>query len=126
MVRWAALLGPRDRYWYENGYWWAKKFFRQIAAEVLPQSIVMRKRATYEPPIVDWLTEPVFGPGTLERFASSSFWNAGLLRRSLRADLIKRVRKLPDSYYVDRQWLEEFWAVLTLAAWFDRYIARIR
>jgi asparagine synthase (glutamine-hydrolysing) len=126
LVRWGALLGPRDRYWRENGYWWAKKFFRQIAAEVLPNSIVMRRRATYEPPIVEWLTEPLFGPGTLERFASSSFWNFGLLRRSLRADLIKRVRNLPDSYYTDRQWLEEFWSILTLAAWFDRYIARVR
>ena len=126
LASWAALLGPSDRYWYENGYWWAKKFFRQIAAEVLPDSIVMRRRATYEPPIVEWLTEPLFGPRALERFASSSFWNLGLVRRSLRTDLIKRVRKLPNSYYTDRQWLEEFWAVLTLAAWFDRYIARVR
>ena len=59
-------------------------------------------------------------------FASSSFWKYRSAATSLRSDLVERVRKLQDSYYTDRQWLEEFWSVLTLAAWFDRYIARIR
>ena len=86
----------------------------------------MRRRATYEPPIVDWFQESSFGPPVLDRFASTTLWEAGFLRRRLRDDLIKLVRKLPESYYTKRQWLEEFWAVLTLGAWYDRYIARIR
>jgi asparagine synthetase B (glutamine-hydrolysing) len=126
LVNWASLLEPADRYWYENGNWWAKKFFREIAAELLPQSIVMRRRATYEPPIVDWLQEPSFGPPVLEQFASTSLWDARFLRRALRDELIKLVRKLPDSYYTERQWLEEFWVILTLGSWYDRYIARVR
>ena len=124
LVSYAALLRPSERYWYENGAWWAKKFFRQIAAELLPESIVMRRRATYEPPIVEWLQEPQFGPATVDRFASSSLWNIGFLRRTLKDDLVKLVRRLPGSYHTNRLWLEEFWAVLTLAAWYDRYIAR--
>ena len=126
LVSWASLLEPAERYWYENENWWAKKFFRGLAAELLPQSIVMRRRATYEPPIVDWFQESSFGPPVLDRFASTTLWDAGFLRRRLRDDLIKLVRKLPESYYTKRQWLEEFWAVLTLGAWYDRYIARIR
>ena len=126
LVSWASLLEPAERYWYENENWWAKKFFRGLAAELLPQSIVMRRRATYEPPIVDWFQESSFGPPVLDRFASTTLWEAGFLRRRLRDDLIKLVRKLPESYYTKRQWLEEFWAVLTLGAWYDRYIARIR
>lgn len=126
LVTWASFLGPSDRYWHEHGHWWAKKLYREVAATLLPQAIVMRRRATYDSPIAEWLGEPVFGPATLERFASSRFWQVGLLRRPLRDDLVKRVRKLPESLHRGRAWLEEFWIVLTLAAWFDRYIERIR
>ena len=70
--------------------------------------------------------EPSFGPPVLEQFASTSLWNARFLRPALRDKLIKLVRKLPDSYYTERQWLEEFWVILTLGSWYDRYIARVR
>ena len=125
LVNWASLLGPSDRYWYEHGYWWAKKLYREVAATLLPQAIVMRRRATYDAPIAEWLGEPEFGPATLDRFASSRFWQVGLLRRSLRDELLKRARKPLANSHSGRKWLDEFWIVLTLSAWFDRFIEGI-
>jgi asparagine synthase (glutamine-hydrolysing) len=123
LLSWASSIGPADRYWYENGNWWAKKLYREIASKLLPQTIVMRRRATYDSPIAEWLCEPVFGPPTLERFARSRFWQAGFLRPSLKDDLLIRAKNLPGSLRRSRRtWLEEFWAVLTLSAWFDRFV----
>lgn len=123
LLGWASFIGPADRYWYENGHWWAKKLYREIASKLLPQTVVMRRRATYDAPIAEWLCEPVFGPPTLERFAKSRFWQVGFLRPSLKADLLSRAKNLPGSLHRSRRtWLEEFWAVLTLSAWFDRFV----
>lgn len=127
LLGWASFIDPADRYWYENGHWWAKKLYREIASKLLPQTVVMRRRATYDAPIAEWLCEPVFGPPTLDRFAKSRFWQIGFLRPSLKADLLSRAKNLPDSLRRSRRtWLEEFWAVLTLSAWFDHFVERRR
>jgi asparagine synthase (glutamine-hydrolysing) len=123
VVSWGSYIGPSDRYWHENGYWWAKKLLREVAAKLIPPPIVMRRRATYDAAVADWLCEPEFGPATLERFASSRFWQVGLLRPSLKTDLLERAKRLPASLdRTDRRWLDEFWVVLTLSAWHDRFI----
>jgi|GEM_PF-1331500 len=127
LVSWSSFLGPSDRYWYENGHWWAKKLYREVASKLLPRSIVMRRRATYDAPIAEWLQESSFGPPTLDRFAKSRFWQFGFLRPSVKDDLLKRAMNLPNSLrHSRRPWLQEFWVVLTLSAWFDRFVEGIR
>ena len=124
LVSAASALRPADRYWYEGGSWWAKRLLREIAAEWLPDSIIMRPRAIYTAPIAEWLREPSFGPEIVERFAESAVWNAGLLRRPLRGTLLRHVRNIQRSENPTRRaWLEQFWIVLTLGAWYDTFVA---
>jgi asparagine synthetase B (glutamine-hydrolysing) len=119
----ASFLGPSDRYWHEHGYWWAKKFFRQVSREVLPESIVMRPRAAYDAPIVNWLADRSFQNLAIESFSRSSFWECDFLLPQVKKHLLNLVRDLPRSARrKNPPWIEEFWAVLTLSAWFDRYI----
>jgi asparagine synthetase B (glutamine-hydrolysing) len=116
---WASALDPSHCYWHEDGAWWAKRLLREVAKQLLPAEIVMRKRQVLLAPVAHWLLTKSLRATIIEEIADSAFWKFGVLRRAGRDQLLTKLRRYqvldPSS-----AWQEQLWVVLSLCAWVNR------
>jgi asparagine synthase (glutamine-hydrolysing) len=123
MAHLAMTLGPDDQFWFEAGAWWAKRTLRAAARGVVPARTVMRPRIAYDVPIEAWLHAPSFASMVTERLAETRLWQSGLLRRSARAVALRELRALREGRSDGPgPACARIWALLTLGAWYDRYV----
>ena len=122
----SACLTPDEQYWFERGAWWAKRTVRRMAHGIVPPPIVMRRRTPYDAPIAHWMRNRRFGSRVIERIAGTRLWGCGLFRRSARTALLREARGLArgDVRDIDTACLHA-WIVVTMAAWYDRFVERI-
>jgi asparagine synthase (glutamine-hydrolysing) len=121
----AMSLGIDDHFWFERGAWWAKRTLRSAARGVVPASIVMRPRIAYDLPITAWLTDRRFGRLIVDRLAATRLWSAGLFKKSARAQALRAAQGLTRGEIEQAGSAgERTWILLTLGAWYDRYIER--
>jgi hypothetical protein len=71
------------------------------------------------------MRERVFARPLIARLRRSRFWRAGLVR----PDLLRRVLADMDREPLARRgkatpWVDQLWVLLTLSAWYDRYVER--
>lgn len=125
-ARIATSLTADQLYWFERGAWWAKLTLRLAARGVVPAPIVMRRRTAYDVPIARWMRAPRFGRVVLEHLADSPLWSSGLFSRRARGQAVGEARALTrgavDGTVDDAPACERTWALLTLAAWYGRYL----
>jgi asparagine synthase (glutamine-hydrolysing) len=124
LVRLVSGMGAASRYWRAQDTWWNKKLLRELAAARIPATILARKPTSYTAPFVDWMGEPAFARPTLARLRRSRLWKLGLLRRDLLARIEAEQARGPLRGKKPAPWIEELWALLTLGAWYDRYVER--
>ena len=125
LLRLVSGLGPSSRYHYDSGVWWNKMMLRRIAAERVPATIVARSPSSYTAPFAAWLREPAFARPTIAKLKRSRFFEAGLVRRDALTRILTTMTREP----MDRRgnvspWVNQLWALLTLASWYDRYVER--
>jgi hypothetical protein len=120
-------LGATSRYEYSGGSWWNKMMLRGLAAERLPATIVTRLPTSYTAPFAHWMRDPKFARPVMAKLRRSRLWKAGLLRRELLSHLTAALSRPPSATETtDPPWVAKLWIVVTLAAWYDRYVERAR
>jgi asparagine synthetase B (glutamine-hydrolysing) len=117
----ACGLGASDRFQFVARRWLNKKLLREIAGAELPEAIMNRTPTSYSAPIAVWLTTPSLARPMLARMRRSKIWQLGLLRRDwlprLEVDLARELaagKAGPECQRV--------WGLITLAAWYDRWV----
>jgi asparagine synthase (glutamine-hydrolysing) len=117
----ACGLGATERFEHLGTKWRNKKLLRELAAVHLPASIMERPLAAYGAPVAQWLKSPAIGRPLLARMRKSKLWELGLLRRAwlpqLEAGLAREIARNKNGPACQR-----VWALITLAAWFDRWV----
>jgi asparagine synthase (glutamine-hydrolysing) len=125
LIKRVCGLGAVGRYWLESRTWWNKKTLRELAAARIPATILARKPTSYTAPFADWMREPVFARPTLARLRRSRFWRAGLVRPELLGRVVADMEREPVAKHGRvTPWVDQLWALLTLAAWYDHYVER--
>jgi asparagine synthase (glutamine-hydrolysing) len=125
LVQRAAALAAEARYRTASGQFSLrlrdlhprfKHAMLQVATGRVPQDIIERPRKSFTAPFGGWMFQPSFRQYVVERLTRSRFWELGLLRRDWLTDNLERLVPGP------RPEVFQLWAVLTLAAWVDRYV----
>ena len=117
----ACALGASERFWLSDKRWKNKKALRRIALERLPDDIIVRPPVSYTTPIRAWMSDPQFGGQARERLRASKLWDYGLVRREWLDHLDAQLQQPPRSRAKQRAHLEQFWILIVLAAWCDRW-----
>jgi asparagine synthase (glutamine-hydrolysing) len=88
----------------------------RVAEDRVPEPILARVRESYTAPFGAWLCVRRHRQRLLGRLRRSRFWEAGIVRREALDAIVAGVvpRPKPPVFQV--------WGLLTLAAWFDRYV----
>ena len=119
----ACGLGATERFEHIGKRWLNKRLLREIAARELPSVIMDRPLASYGAPVALWLTTPAIARPMLARLRRSRLWDLGLIRRAwlprLEAALARELTTGKAGAECQR-----VWALITLAAWYDRWVAR--
>jgi hypothetical protein len=119
-------LGPSSRFEQASARSWRNKVaLREIAADVLPAEIMQRPLTSYTAPIALWMTSPAIARPLLARLRRSKFWKLGLVRRTYLPSLEAAVqRALAGDKRGGPALLlcQRLWALITLTAWYDRYV----
>jgi hypothetical protein len=89
----------------------------QVAADRVPRLIRERTRKSFTAPFGAWLQHPRFGPPVIARLRRSRFWERGIVRREWLDEVLARSGPAPSP------WVFQLWALVTLAGWYDRYVA---
>ena len=117
----ACGLGATERFQHVGRRWRNKKLLREIAGAELPEIIMKRPLAAYSAPIVLWLTTPSIARPMLARLRRTRLWRLGLVRRDwwprLEAALARELAGGKAGPQCQR-----VWALITLAAWYDRWV----
>jgi len=122
----ACGLGASERFWLQDGRWKNKRVLRQIAAKKLPQSIMARTPVSYTTPILLWLQDERFFEEIFGCLLESTFIKTGLVqRRWIERVVLETRRQFTQPNKVGFRFVEQLWALATLAAWYDRWIARL-
>lgn len=119
VARVACALGASERFWQSDGRWKNKKLLRRIALERLSDDVIVRPPASYNTPIRAWLRDASFGGHARERLRGSRLWDTGLVRREW-LDAVEASAFAPAP--TRRLDVEQFWILLTLGAWCDRWV----
>jgi asparagine synthase (glutamine-hydrolysing) len=105
--------------------WRTKLPLRALGAGLLPPPILDRPRASYNAPFAHWMREPSFARPALARLRASRFWQFGLVRKPWLARVLRELgAEAPPAGAATSAWVSQLWALLTLAAWFDRFVER--
>lgn len=121
----ACALGATERFWHHEGRWRNKRLLRVIAAERVPEAIMKRPLYSYNAPIVLWLQDVRFAATVRERLRRSNLWETGLIRPEWLAHVEQQVALHLTADNAKRfTYVEQLWAMVTLAAWYTRWIER--
>ncbi|HEU4407507.1 MAG TPA: asparagine synthase-related protein [Polyangiaceae bacterium] len=121
----AAGLKASSRMRWGGDEWRTKLPLRALGAGLLPRAILERPRASYNAPFAHWMREPAFARPALSRLRSSRFWQFGLVRERWRGRVLRELSaEPPPAGAATSAWTSQLWALLTLAAWFDRFVER--
>lgn len=117
----ACGLGATDRFENLGRRWLNKRLLREIAGAELPPLVMERKLASYSAPAVRWLSTPAIARPLIARLRGSKLWSLGLLRkawlREVEGRLVGEVAAGKSGPACERMW-----ALITLAAWYDRWV----
>ncbi|HEY0193997.1 MAG TPA: asparagine synthase-related protein [Kofleriaceae bacterium] len=117
----ACGLGATDRFEHVGRRWLNKRLLRQIAGEELPAVIMDRPLASYGAPIGSWLSTPAIARPLRAALHRSRLWRVGLVRRDQLPALEAAVtQELAGG--VPGAACQRLWALITLAAWYDRWV----
>lgn len=121
----ACALGASERFWIREGRWRNKKVLREIAGARVPDAIMKRPLHSYTAPIVLWLKEPAFAERIFSLLHDSALWETGIVSAEWRQHVEHEVRQLgTDSKSKKFTYVEQLWVLVTLAAWYDRWVKR--
>jgi asparagine synthase (glutamine-hydrolysing) len=90
----------------------------QVAEGRVPREVLERSRRSFTAPFGEWLFDSAFAGPLLRRLRQSRFWNRGVVRPAWLDEILPRVRPGPGP------WVFQLWALVTLSAWYDRYVER--
>lgn len=125
VVTLACALGATERFWHHEGRWRNKRLLRVIADERVPEAIMKRPLYSYNAPIVLWLQDARFAATISERLRHSGLWETGLIRPEWLAHVEQQVALHLTADNAKRfPYVEQLWAMVTLAAWHTRWIER--
>jgi asparagine synthase (glutamine-hydrolysing) len=117
----ACGLGATERFQPNGKKWINKKLLREIAAVQLPEVIMKRPLASYSAPAALWLTTPAIARPMLAALRRSQFWKLGLVRREWLPRLEAALQhELASGKGVQQAF--QVWALVTLTAWYDRWV----
>jgi asparagine synthetase B (glutamine-hydrolysing) len=88
----------------------------QVAADRVPAEILNRPRKSFTAPFGGWLTENAFVDRIIRPFQRSRFHDTGIVKPAFVREVLQRVGMFPSPA------LFQLWALVTLAAWYDRYV----
>lgn len=125
VVKQACALGATERFWRQNGRWRNKRLLRELAGVRVPAEIMARPLHSYTAPIVMWLQDPKFGGTVTARLRDSGLWDTGLIDPQWLATVEREVATHLHATDTKRfNYVEQLWALLTLAAWHARWVER--
>ena len=125
VVTLACALGATERFWRLDNRWRNKRLLRVIAAERVPAAIMHRPLFSYTAPIALWLQDPRFSALVTTHLRGSGIWHTGLIRPEWLEYVERQVALyLTGNHAKGFQFIEQLWAMLTLAAWYSRWIER--
>lgn len=125
LVRLVAALSVESRYRTRSGKFSLrlrdlhprfKHAMLEVAKGRVPEPIRIRPRKSFTFPFGAWFCEAQFGRSLIYKLKSSRFWDANLVRREWLDHILKRVTPGPTPTVF------QLWALLTLIAWFDRFV----
>jgi len=117
----ACGLGATERFQPAGKKWLNKKLLRELASAQLPAAIMERPLAAYSAPITLWLTTPAIARPMLAKLRKSKLWQIGLLRREWLPRVEASLAPELATGKAGRQ-CQRVWALITLAAWYDRWV----
>jgi asparagine synthase (glutamine-hydrolysing) len=126
LVQRAAALAAEARYRTASGQFSLrlrdlhprfKHAMLRVATDRVPRDILDRPRKSFTAPFGGWMFHARFRQYVVDRLSRSRFWELGLLRRSWLDHNLEHLVPGP------RPEAFQLWAVLTLSAWVDRYLA---
>jgi asparagine synthase (glutamine-hydrolysing) len=125
VVRHACALGATERFWLKDGRWKNKKVLRDIAARCVPREILDRKPTSYTAAFGLWMADPSFSQPLKRRWRASRLWTLGLVK----GGWLDQIESVVDTLHsrsgaLAFRSLDQFWILVTLAAWFDRWVDR--
>jgi len=125
VVTQACALGATERFWHHEGRWRNKRLLRELASERVPPQIMARPLHSYTAPIVMWLLDPRFNAIVTARLRNSGLWETGLVA----PEWLDRVQQEVAAHLKAGDgkrfnYVEQLWALLTLAAWYARWVER--
>lgn len=84
----------------------------------VPEKVLTRPIKTFTAPFGAWFTKPQFAAPLLARLRASRFWERGILQPNWLARLLNQ----QSAGTPDRAGTFQLWAILTLTAWYDRFV----
>ena len=122
VVQLGCALGASERFWLVGGRWKNKKALREIASSRLPSDMISAKPVSYYAPFSLWMADADFGRYVRNRLEESSLWNIGFVRRDYLRDLERKIAHASSIKAKNGNLLwQEYWILLTLATWHDRF-----
>ncbi|HLJ14149.1 MAG TPA: asparagine synthase-related protein [Bryobacteraceae bacterium] len=88
----------------------------RVAEDRVPADILNRPRKSYTAPFGGWFFEREFAEPIRDRLRRSRLWDIGFVRREWLEKILARVLPGPNP------WVFQLWALVTLAAWYDRFV----
>lgn len=121
----ACALGASERFWLKGRRWQNKKVLREIAAERVPAPIMRRPLFSYTAPILLWLRELRFADAIKARLRDAELWKSGLIDRAWLHRVEHEVfHGNPSPRSAKFSYVDQLWALVTLAAWHERWVTR--
>ncbi len=118
-------LGANARFTIKDGAWDNKLLMRYIASLRLPKEIAARPRIAYIAPMLTWLKNKEFSTYIWTCIEESLLWQEPLLNKNQLQKLKPQVDDIVENQTEDNLSLapiNELWALLTLCAWYDRWV----
>jgi hypothetical protein len=125
VVRLAAGLSVESRYRTPSGRFSLdlgrlmprfKYSMMRVAEDRVPPDILNRPRKSYTAPFGGWFFEREFARSVLDGLRRSRIWDIGFVRREWLDTILAHVVPGPNP------WVFQLWALVTLAAWHDRFV----
>jgi hypothetical protein len=88
----------------------------RIAEDRVPAEIVNRPRKSYTAPFGGWLFQQEFARPVIDRLRRSRLWKQQFIRPDWLDVILANLAPGPNP------WVFQLWALLTLAAWYDRFV----
>jgi asparagine synthase (glutamine-hydrolysing) len=91
-----------------------------VASDRVPVLIRERPRKSLTAPFGAWMFDPAFADGIVRRIRESGFWAEDMVREEWLEEILRHLEPRPSP------WAFQLWALVTLTAWYDRFVSASR